>query len=67
MAKRPWMSEADNATAGAIRSLLRGMPADARNAVLADVAQHADPEAKAEIERIIDTERINGNDRNWRR
>jgi hypothetical protein len=60
------MSEDDNATAGAIRSLLRGMPADVRKAVLADVDQHADPEARAQVRAIVDTERINGNDRHWR-
>lgn len=51
--KRSWMSGDDEATAGAIRGLLRKMPAEARNAVLADVRRNADPEARAEIEDII--------------
>jgi hypothetical protein len=51
--KRSWMSSDDEATAGAIRGLLRKMPAGARDAVLADVRRNADPAARAEIEDII--------------
>jgi hypothetical protein len=54
------MNSDDNATAGAIRSLLVNMPIPARDAILADARLRADPEAWAEIHDIIMAEMING-------
>ena len=56
------MSADDNATATAIRNLLRSMPADAREAVLADVERNADSGAKAVIRDITETEKTLGRD-----
>jgi hypothetical protein len=60
MRKRSWMSDEENATAGAARTLLRNMPDDARKAVLADVERNADDGAKREIRDILQTEEILG-------
>lgn len=58
MAKRSWMNDDDNATAGAIRSMLRKMPADVRAAVLADVDRNADFGARVAINDIVRAEEI---------